>query len=608
MFNDVLNDINKEEQKLMAELSNPNEMATFFEDFLLNNSLQSFDGLLTIDLVDLMIAHISSKCDEFPFNYIKNVIENNREIIEANGDKLPMLASYIEALCDTFSYDEIINSLNNNTDKTEKIRNFDDADIEGLINLFETDRELMREDISVIYCIKEIRDSYSCYGIALEQFASETNSKVKDKDSRILLKKMACEEYKVEEVQDILQSIKDYGHDLIKNEQSKQRRLKKEITNYRVVNTWLNNNSSKHEITNIPKELLKISNENIQVEILRNIYLKNKEYYTSLENKYRELSTNSYNQFVLLFKKYGININDYDINFDDDISITTSKLEHIKNMNINDCNTIVSLLNTASLESISFINNLMTDGYLSSEFICANLNIFNNEYNNLIENIEYLKNENISKSKIKNMEDILTLNKEKLNKSISTIKEYDLFKAIKNCNNYSFLKNDDLAIKIDKILELGYENILIDDPDLLNKDLAEFDKCLLINSLNINISNSFELNTFLNTDLGINSEAINNYIFDITPFIEYPDKGNLTKEEFINLLDTNSINQSNRVYNFDGVLISKNKVRHNLNKIEKDKINFKEQINCLISNKKIDSENYNKMYNCLYSLDKQLIR
>ena len=44
-----------------------------------------------------------------------------------------------------------------------------------------------------------------------------------------------------------------------------------------------------------------------------------------------------------------------------------------------------------------------------------------------------------------------------------------MLKSINSTNDYKFLKNDNLEIKIDKLLELGYEKILESDLSLLNK-------------------------------------------------------------------------------------------------------------------------------------------
>ena len=69
-----------------------------------------------------------------------------------------------------------------------------------------------------------------------------------------------------------------------------------------------------------------------------------------------------------------------------------------------------------------------------------------------------------------------------------------------------------------------------------------------------------------------------------------------------------SFKNTERTYNFNGVIISSNKIKRNVNNIDNidnDILNSKEQINSIISNSYLDDVEYTKVINCLTAKNKQ---
>ena len=79
----------------------------------------------------------------------------------------------------------------------------------------------------------------------------------------------------------------------------------------------------------------------------------------------------------------------------------------------------------------------------------------------------------------------------------------------------------------------------------------------------------------------------------------------MEKFEFLTLLEEKNNKENKRTYIFNGIPISKNKVKRNLEKIENNTLTRKDQFNCLISNLKLNENDFNNLYNCLYEKEYQ---
>ena len=85
----------------------------------------------------------------------------------------------------------------------------------------------------------------------------------------------------------------------------------------------------REEIYNLPDALLKIKDEEVKKKILIKIYENNNKKYLKQQEEYNKISKNSYTQYQLLFKKYGLDINSYTIDQNLDIVTVSDTLEKL---------------------------------------------------------------------------------------------------------------------------------------------------------------------------------------------------------------------------------------------------------------------------------------
>lgn len=279
-------------------------------------------------------------------------------------------------------------------------------------------------------------------------------------------------------------------------------------------------------------------------------------------------------------------------------------LKITESLNITNPQNLVEIINNSKLEIVENINNLVKKGYIDNEYVSKNINIFNDNYINLTSNIKEFKKEGLSLSSINNLKNSLCKNTTKIQRNIEILKEYNLFSSLGICTSSDFLSNDQLAQKIDKILELGMEKFLKNELSLLNYDNKEYKRVLLMNKLNIPIPTLDNLhNILLSSSFVVSDDKIDNYLF------------NVNREKLNNLQDI-SINKSNllellkekqssvNVYSFDGVIISKNKVLRNLEN-STNEISLKDTILSLIDGKVLDNNELEKITKSIYPKEKQ---
>lgn len=622
MTENILKKIKLEENNIIEHLSEPNDEIEFLEDFLVENNFQSILNLLNTDIGDLMIAYISSENTELSFDYIKSIIETNKKQINSYStpESLSFIATIdkIDSLVRSYPYDDIINALEN--DKNSNIQSFqkeikflknlnNKVNVKGIIDLFTTSSQIMDECMNIVCFYKTIKKDYKNFNMTKNILEKDSSIKVKEKNFTNSFKKYLAFNYDLTVIQTILHKISNSISKKIKENQVEEKKLKKELKNYNTIELWLVSCENKKEYINIPIELTKIQNESLAHEILRNVYIHNQVYYNEIKEKYNELLKNSYNRFKKLFNSYNINIDDYNICFNESIDIISKKLEILKNIDIKDKNIFINIIKQASLENIESIGSLYLDGYITNEFVENNNKIFTSKYNNFIENINLLKKNNLSQNLIVKLNDNLNTDNAILNNNIHILKNYHLLKYLKHSENYLFLNETNLNSKIDIILELGLEDYLKNDIGLLNKETKLFNRILILKNLNIEITDHKDLNQYLETNnFIINDENINDYIFDISPFLEFDENDKNNKNEFLNMLNEKDEKISKRVYSFNGILISKNKVKNNINNIDSNELTKKQQFDCLISNKNLSQEEFDNLYNSLHDKKYEYIK
>lgn len=616
MFDKVLEDIRNEEMHLNGEYNKPDKELLFLDKVLLENNFQSFLDVLNINLCDILIAYIVSANNTIPFSIIKNLYNNyKKEINTGKYISLFVLTETIKDLLENYTYDEITNAMQDNNnienlqEKINKLKNYDDKaypNMRAMLDIYYSNPNAIEIGYNMLVIIRNISDEYKEY-MESEYAYKKKKFNLKDKEMKNEIKQHMKTFYNKKEFQNFIKNITNTIHNNYESKKNLKKKIKKELNYYSEIKKWLSSSENEVEITNIPIEISKIKNKKIAINILQEVNKNNQLYYEEVNNEYNNSQKNSYAMFKKIFKSYNINIDEYNINFNESIDIMKEKLSHLKNIGINNKNKIVNIINNVNLEDIIYINSLCSSGYLTTEFIEKN-DIFANNLNILKTNLNLLKENNISSTVILKMNDILLTNCKLLNENFIILKSYNLIKKLKSTTDFSFLKSTDLTQKIDKNLELNLEKFLKDDIDILNKDIKTLDRILIVRNLNLEIKNKNELNYYLETNnFYINDAIIDKYIEDITPLIKLEDEesSRMEKFEFLTLLEEKNNKENKRTYIFNGIPISKNKVKRNLEKIENNTLTRKDQFNCLISNLKLNENDFNNLYNCLYEKEYQ---
>lgn len=394
------------------------------------------------------------------------------------------------------------------------------------------------------------------------------------------------------------------------------KRLRRKLVAYNDTIKFIDENNSKKEITNIPSSYKKLD-DNFKNHLLKAIYVHNQEYYNSLEVEYKEMSEDGIRQRKILFKKFGINMDDNNMLFEKNLKELEATLEKIKILKISDSNLLLDIITNLDKEKLEYIIKQINTGYLPAKFVRENPILLketdeDNSYDNLVKNIQTFKTNKVSKESISNDLYILLEDSDTISNNIHILKEYSYTKTINQSSSLDYLLSENLEDKIDLMLELGYENNIEADLTLLKYDVDTYRRLELLQQLNIELETNEDIKKVLESkNFIINSDDIDDYILDLSSFAKFDRDNSRTKNEFKLLLeDLKTSDESSRVLIIDDIRISKNKLDRSINSIDSDILTAKDQFNLICSTRSLNREQYDAINNIInnkdnYSLVKQ---
>lgn len=349
----------------------------------------------------------------------------------------------------------------------------------------------------------------------------------------------------------------------------------------------------------INKSLLENIDEEIIFELYRRTIILNQEYYYEIYNKKNKLISNEIQN-----KKHQLSMAGYDIN-----QISNSTLNFIlkygdinkitkivpflkqidyKMFDLYSNNGIYILVNT-DYETLNIFNELLKNNIINLKFLNENPQVFFNKdilnkveglSSILLNNIDLLvKNYNLNDTYIN---DLLLKQNEELESNISLLKKYSI-----NFNK-QILNNIKLIDYLDLFIDLGLGEFIINNINIINENSMDLIKRIYVAKLleiKVIENNSINSNVLYKDNFYVTNELINEYIINntndcidsnIKQILDTQKRNNVVDNEPLELLN---YKKDNLTYDFDGILISKNKVLRNLN--------------CLIDN--YYSENYNQI-------------
>lgn len=311
------------------------------------------------------------------------------------------------------------------------------------------------------------------------------------------------------------------------------------------------------EIVNAKEIAKHIMSPTVRYAVLQLIYEHNSKYYKELDYELEELNKNDIARYRVLLNDFGITLEDSRLKSIMNNSVDdTRKILQIVSQQYNlSLNKVIEILRTSNLERVLKIKEYIENGILSISFISTNIDVFSinsNKFDILNRNIEVLNKHNFNPANFNRSIYVLLEESNLLEYNIELLDDYDLLKSLKTTSDYNFLIISDLAFRIDKLLELGYENFLRHDLSLLNSENIK--RLEVLKALNIPVSTKEELESVLNGKFYIKDDELDNYIFNV---VGYKEKVDINLSES----DLNSFKVTPRTYNFNGVLISCGKVK-----------------------------------------------
>lgn len=360
------------------------------------------------------------------------------------------------------------------------------------------------------------------------------------------------------------------------SDKAKRRSLEKAKGIYDQIEEKVTKALQRKQITDPESLIYKIPSEKVRRQVLRIIDEHNKKYYAELLSEYEELSKKDASHYQVLLARYGVSPESYNVTavMGKSLDDIEKMLEQLSKLKITESADIVEILQESTPKVLIDYVALVEKGIITSSLITANKSILNpktEEYENFMSNFSLLREKKINPRYLKKCQNVFLTPHDRFADNIETIEKYNLMPQLKLSFDSSFLSQDCLAESIDLLLELGYEPLLEENLELLNYS-DSFERLKVVKALNIPISSKNELVDILTVKKFIvPDDSITDYIYNAVEFemqdkhfsSDNPAKGTDTTLETLQ----NYVNTS-RTYDFEGTLISINKVERNLSKID----------------------------------------
>ncbi len=330
----------------------------------------------------------------------------------------------------------------------------------------------------------------------------------------------------------------------------------RELSNLDLAVSILDEGLQKKEITDVLRILYLIKDPEIKRAFLEIIYEHNAKYYKELSKEYESLNGKSNVKYQVLLSDYGIKVDSKSIE-----AIMYNSLEEVEDILKIISKTGLSsdilfkILKSTDLATVKEIKGYIDRGILSDEFILGNFDVFCSDspkYLLLKNNILLFESYSLNPNMFTNNGNILIGNSLLLQNNLDILKSYDLLGHLKTTTSYLFLVDSELLVKVERLLELGYEKFLEEDLGILN--VCDIKRLEVLNSLNMPVQ---DLETFYSVCQSkrffIRDEEMDSYLLNVLDFKEEVDLG-------INSSNLEEYRVSSRLYNINGVLVAVNKV------------------------------------------------
>ena len=548
---------NKINEKFIP-LNKDDKVFEFLKEFFNEYKLLNIDTLLDADRARLLTVIVISETKDIDVEEVYKFFQEKEEYLcELSDYKIMNQLS-------KFILKQDFKNITISIFDTEEFKSQFDADFTDICKFFfknELEINAFATNVVINIMKKALDDVYDSYNKINKLIQANMSESTKRRHSYNYIK----EEYGVEEYLEYLNTARKYYDSKNKNEEKNRKIHNKLIASYKKVYETINKACENNEIIKYDDSFFgSISDYELKMRILKEIYKYNQVIYDKVNKKYNIAIANSVLNFKELLLSYGIIFNEYQLRkiTTKDIYDVEEILKYLKVKGFDSPENLSEIILLTDLETVKKYVSLMESGIISKELLINNIELFNknsNLYINLSKNLEYINERGINPYSFQSSQHVLLLDYNTFKYNIEILDSYNFLNYIKVEDNYTFFEDNNLDLAIDILLELGLEEYLEEDLALLNYS-NRFNRLRLLKSLNITISSKEELIKYLvDNKFFVPDSKLDEYIYNsVDYFIDHDNS------------DYNDLSYytTPRTYKIGNLIFSKNRVLRNLSLME----------------------------------------
>ena len=612
---ELIEKVNENIEMLTEKLENPPADYLYYANFVHSYNLKSLAGLVEIPPLDFATVMLfPGVIEEMDFNdFLEDILSFRKVFEELDPDDMGDISEAFSAFVHAGQYELLANIFNdvNKLRATKNIRKHllnkkssavdrkrieqgilavekiilkngePGWDVSKLIEYCEDHPNAVSNTIAMIKLLREFGAIKNDVDLNSEEYMSNKGvcTILRYGGKIIECKKYLCDEQKKYE-------------DKLRSERGIYKKFLKDIESA----------FEKEEITNYTNIIHDIDDEELIMEFLKLVYQHNKPVYDRIDALNDQLKRDSLVNYLNVLKNYGIKKEEVDLNKVIHNSCEDlDKMLKILNAIVPEKDKIIEIIEISDLANVSYFKELKTNGVLSTGAFLRYPEIFGIDSElrkKLDNNIKIINDFNIDGTLFCKQADILIENDNLLD-SLDTLRYYNLLDNLKTSRKHSFLKKNGLCEVIDKIIELGYEDLLLEDISLLNEN--NWDRIYVLKSMGVQPESKEELIKYLRDDkFFVPDDKLKLYIEDASKY--YNSLGIDYNTDMLKIVKDNA--NTERSLSFDGVIISKNRVVRNLTKEDFDINDLADAIikNCILSMDEVETIK-SCLKNKIYKLD-----
>ncbi len=600
--------IEEEKRRIEEELQVENQELKLYQDFFGKYSLIDVKKYDQIDCGKFFVLYLhSTNPEKWPIKELEELVKSNHLLfLKANSDSFRNLINVVRFMIETKDADAMKELMQEKVNpikptlfdklfrrkklKNEPIKptlfnkifrrkelsrekmkkNLNEikkggCDIEKLLNLLEKEDNDVKDALSLVKMMKESGEFKESIGEELIHFLKQDNIKASKEEIEKITGKSWEAIVDKKRLFKALEVLKSYYEKLEKQESARKRNLNKQMRDYKQLEKLFSKAKTDRVIRNVEEITEKISNPLLRIEILKYIYLHNLAYQEQVESDYQNVfreESAEYKEFLL---RNNLSTDNLDSYMTKSIPELEYMLERLKKLNIQEVETV---LITSTPSRVQELDMLIKIGVMTEAFVKENTTLFDTKkphYQVLTTNQRILQENRVNPSTMHLHQEVLFARPSYLENNLSTLQEYLLPLNWMGVKNVQFLNHPNLARKIDKVLELGYETLLESNMELLNYDDKAWNRLELLKALDIPLpTTKEEVEGILESPHFLLPEENVETYREITPYIE--------RKENLDIVPMKSLpidQETTRTYTIGGVIFSKPKIVRNLSQLEK---------------------------------------